>query len=448
VQPERRGTETVYLSVAAAAIAATLGLITLGRRSLWMDEAIDVDYTRQAWGDYLRTAFHHEGSQALYLLILKPWIALTSTDDWVARLPSVVFAALAVGLLVALAIRVFESRFVGIAAGLILATSVTSVSWSQQARQYALAMLLAVAVTYLFVWAVESDRLVPWLVYGAVAGISIYAHFFVGLVVASHVVALVCTWRRVVVTYWAIAAGLALLIALPGVDFVLYHDSGQVSWIPSLTYDHVRSTVHQAAGGSWWPLPAVGAVGLVLLVVEAVRRRSLAWRYVLVASWLVVPVVLAIAISYFKPLLVERYLIVSVPALALAAAYALSRLGPRIGTVALAVVLAASLTHVRDWYRAPYPEDWRGAVQYVDRTKQPDEQLLVYPGWLSAPVVHYTSSNVDTSETPTAERAWVVTYVDRVGEAQGWLDEAGYSVEKTLNFGQVYVLQLAKRSPA
>ena len=132
-----------------------------------MDEAIDVDYTRQAWGDYLRTAFHQEGSQALYLLILKPWLALTSTEDWVVRLPSVVFAAAAVGLLVALAIRVFESRFVGIGAGLILATSVTSVSWSQQARQYALAMFCAVGVTYLLVWAVESDRLVPWLVYGA-----------------------------------------------------------------------------------------------------------------------------------------------------------------------------------------------------------------------------------------------------------------------------------------
>ena len=411
-----------------------------------MDEAIDVDYTRQAWGDYLRTAFHQEGSQALYLLILKPWLALTSTEDWVVRLPSVVFAAAAVGLLVALAIRVFESRFVGIGAGLILATSVTSVSWSQQARQYALAMFCAVGVSYLLVWAVESDRLVPWLVYGAAAGISVYAHFFVGLVVASQVIALLFTRRRGVAMYWAIAAGVALLVALPAMDFVLYHDSGQVSWIQSLTYEHVRSAVHQASGGSWWPLPVLGVVGFVLVAVEVGRQRSLAWRYVLVASWLVGPLLLAVAISYFKPILVERYLIVSLPALALAAAYALSRLGPRLGTLALAIVLVASMTHVRDWYRAPYGEDWRSAVRYVDHAKRSDDQLLAYPGWLSAPVVHYANSDVDTSETPTAERAWVVTFVDRVGEAQGWSEEAGYSVEQTSSFGQIYVLQLAKHS--
>ena len=76
---------------------------------------------------------------------------------------------------------------------------------------------------------------------------------------------------------------------------------------------------------------------------------------------------------------------------------------------------------------------------------RPGDQLLVYPGWLSAPVVHYTKSYVDTSEAPKAERAWVVTFVDRVGEAEGWISESGYSIEETRNFGEIYVMRLAKR---
>ena len=408
-----------------------------------MDEALDIAFSGLAWNDLIRTAFHQEGSQALYLLFLKPWLAVTSTEEWVARLPSVVFAASAAGLLVALGIRLFSSRLVGLGAGLLLATNVMSVSWSQQVRQYALAMLLAVVVTYLFVWAVESDRLGPWLVYGAVAGISIYAHFFVGLVVASHVVALVAVWQRVPAMNWAIAAGLTGLIALPAFDFVLYHDTGQVDWIQDLTYEHVRSAVHQAAGGSWL-LPAIGAVGLVFLVVEALRRRRVLWRHVLVASWLVVPLTLAIAISYFKPILVERNLIVILPALSLAAAYALYRLGPRAGSVALVIVVAAGLTNVRDWYREGFGQDWRGAVQYVEHTKRSNDQLLVYPGWLAAPVSYYANSDVDPSEAPIADRAWVVTFYDRVAEAESWAAEAGYSVADRLSFGQISVFLLTR----
>lgn len=444
MQAGYRRTEIALLSAVVATVAAVLGLIALGRRSLWMDEAIDVSYSGLPWTDLIRTAFHQEASQALYLLLLKPWLALTSTDEWVARLPSVVFAASAAGVLVALGIRLFQSRFVGLGAGLLLATNVMSVSWSQQVRQYALAMFLAVVVTYLFVWAVESNRLGPWLVYGAVGGIAIYAHFFVGLVVAGHVLALIVLWQRRAAEMWAISAGLTLLIALPAFDFVLYHDAGQVDWIQDVSYQVVRSAVHQAAGGSWL-LPAIAAVGLVLLVVEALRRRSFAWRYALVASWLVVPLMLASAISYFKPILVERNLIVSLPALSLAAAYALSRLGRRAGSLALVIVVAAGLTSIRDWYREPYGEDWRSAVHHVEQARRSSDQLLTYPWWLERPVGYYANSKVDTSETLLADRAWVVTYYDRVAEAENWADKAGYSVASRRTFGQISVFLLARR---
>ena len=120
--------DTLLLSIVAGATAALLGAISLERRSLWMDEALDVHWTSLSWADYLRIAFENEGSQALYLLLLKPWLALTSTDEWVARTPSVACAALASALMVPLGIRLFGSRLVGIGAGLLLATNAFSAS--------------------------------------------------------------------------------------------------------------------------------------------------------------------------------------------------------------------------------------------------------------------------------------------------------------------------------
>ena len=51
MQAGRRGTETVLLSAVAATVAAVLGLIALGRRSLWMDEALDIAFSGLDWND-------------------------------------------------------------------------------------------------------------------------------------------------------------------------------------------------------------------------------------------------------------------------------------------------------------------------------------------------------------------------------------------------------------
>jgi mannosyltransferase len=444
VRLTRPAVETLLLSLTAGATAVVLGLISIERRSLWMDEAFDITWAQLSWSDYLRVAFQNEGSQALYLLFLKPWLALTSTDEWVARLPSVIFAALAAALLVLLGSRLFGSRLVGIGAGLLLATNAFSVAWSQQVRQYALAMLLAVVATYLFVVALESDGWRWWLVYGVVAGASVYAHFFVALVLASHLPALLATRRIVAIRRWAVAGGIAFVLALPALDFMLNHDTGQVAWIPELRYEYVRDVLYEVSGESRLAL-AVGAAALLVLVYEAVRLPGESWRFVLVASWLLVPLLLALGLSLVKPMLVDRYLIVGVPALALATAYAVSRLGRWAGTVALIGLLAVSLTHVRDWYGSLVEQDWRGAVEYVERENQPADQLFVYPGWLAAPADYYAERPLETDERLAGERAWVLTVSDRAQEVEQWVAESGYEVTDRANFVSVDVWEVERR---
>jgi mannosyltransferase len=444
VQSALRARETLLLSAVAGGTAALLGAISLERRSLWMDEALDVHWTGFSWSDYLRIAFENEGSQVLYLLLLKPWLALTSTDEWVARTPSVIFAVVASALIVPLAIRLFGSRLVGIGAGLLLATNAFSVAWSQQARQYALAMLFAVVVTHLFVLALESDGWRWWFAYGVVAGVSVYSHFFVALVVVSHVPALIVsrrddTWHR-----WAVAAGISLAIALPAVNFVLYHDTGQVGWIPELEYAYVKDVLYEVSGESRLAL-VVAAAAVLALAAGAARAGSDAWRHVLVISWLLVPLALALAISYFKPMLVDRYLIVGVPALALATAYAASRLGRWGGTAALVVLLFVSLGHVRDWYGSLIEQDWRAAVQYADREKKPTDQLLAYPSFLLAPVDYYASGPVDNGDTLTTSTAWILTVADRAQEVEDLTARSGYQVADRANFVSVEAWRVEKK---
>ena len=439
----RRDIETAALCAAAAGTAVVLGVIELGRRSLWIDEAININLRGLSWADYLEVAFHREGSQVLYLLFLRPWLAVTSTSEWVARLPSVAFAAAAAALLVALGIRLFRSRLVGLGAGLLLATNAFVVSWSQQVRTYALATLAAVAVTYLFIQALESEGRRWWVVYGVAAGLSVYAHFFVALVLASNVLVLAFARRDGAFRRWAMSAAISFVIALPALDFALRHDQGQVSWIPEVTYDYVQDVVRAVAGSSSLFL-AVAFAGLALFVFVVVRGGPDAWRAALVASWLVVPLIGALAISYIKPMLVDRYLIIAAPALALAAAYAISKLGRLAGTAALVVLVVVGVFHVRDWYRSPIPEDWRGAVGHALETGHPGEQILVYPSFMGDPAVYYARSAIDLSESLTDDRAQVIAIGADRSKVEEWLSTSGYQVLDRVSFSGIDVWRVQR----
>ena len=143
-------------------------------------------------------------------------------------------------------------------------------------------------------------------------------------------------------------------------------------------------------------------------------------------------------------MLVDRYLIVGVPALALATAYAASRLGRWAGSAALILLLLVAMTHVRDWYGSLIEQDWRAAVRYVEQEKTPAEQLLAYPSFLIAPVDYYASGPVDTGDSFTTSPAWVLTVADRAQEIEDWAARSGYEVTDRANFVSVEAWRVEK----
>ena len=134
---------------AVGGVAAVLGLFRLDRRSYWTDEAFNVVLVREDWGTFLRTIAKQEPSQAVYLVLFNPWVALVGEGEWLTWLPSVVAAALAAALLVDLGRRLFDAR-IGAVAGVLLACNAAVVEWSQYTRTYSLAVLAAVVPSELY----------------------------------------------------------------------------------------------------------------------------------------------------------------------------------------------------------------------------------------------------------------------------------------------------------
>ena len=68
----------------------------------------------------------------------------------------------------------------------LLVVSPTFVAVSQEARSYALTLFLVALASFLFVRGIQRSSPGVWIAYVAAGGLSVYSHFFAGLVLVAH----------------------------------------------------------------------------------------------------------------------------------------------------------------------------------------------------------------------------------------------------------------------
>ena len=398
--------ESVWAAVLVGGLAFVLGLVSLGSKSLWFDEAYDAVHATASWGDVLSSALGHEASQAAYLIFLKQWLSFVPDDEWWLRLPSVLFAAIAAGVLVMLGTAVLGRR-TGVVAGLLLAVNGFMVTWSQQARTYALVVLAVVASTYLLVRALEPGAgRGRWVVYGTVATFSLYAHFFAAFVIAAQVVAALVARPRPRTEHLLVAGTIVGVGALPALWFAAARDVGQISWIVPLSLGGVKGAVEEASGRNVL-LIGLAAAGCALLLWRPPANASRATRALLVC-WAALPFVLAVAVSVVKPILLGRYLIVATPALALLGAVAITSIRYRpVAYVMLVACLAIGAARTVEWYRAPSVEAWREAVTYLEAHRGVRDQVFVEPRD-DDEAYRYYAGRLSAQGKPASRTLWVV----------------------------------------
>jgi mannosyltransferase len=363
--------------LAVGLLSAAVGLYDLGRRSFWIDEAFNIVLVRDGWPLFLRTIGGREPSQAVYLLFLKPYVALVGHGEVVTRLPSVLAGAFAAALLVVLGRRLF-GLWVGVVAGLLLAVDGTFVEWSQYARTYSLAVLASVITTLVFVRACASPTRRRFLQYGLVGAVSIYTHFYAGFVLVAHAAAVLVRRPRFPLRLlggaWAVI-GVGLI---PFAGYVVAGSRSPVEWIPPLDVHEVWSSLWFAAGEN--------AALLVLAFVGAfftLRARATRDDGALIVAWLAAPLVCGALVSLVKPALVPRFLIVASPAVALLAALAIARPARReIRVAATGLVVVFAIPGLVHTY-TQNPEDWRAAAAAARAAVRDGSTVAVLPdfGW-------------------------------------------------------------------
>jgi mannosyltransferase len=388
-------------------LSLVLGFHALGRKSLWNDEGLSAMVSSSRWSDILsrgNPADANARTPAMvgYHAVLKVWRVLGSSET-VLRSLSVIAVAATVIAVFAVTARLCD-RATGVLAGFLAAVAPFAVRYAQEARGYALMMLLVTVSMWCFVVAVETGRDRWWVLYVLVAAAACYAHAYGGFVIVAQGLSLVLLGRdRVPVRKVVVAAGVLVVLVLP---LLLLLTSGSQSGSGSKpTVSSSLSVISNMAGGK---LLLVVLAGLAVVPVVELARRwrasgpSLAtWRVGLVVVWIVVPVAAAFVFAFITKSWQPRYVIAVLPALCIAAAMGLRRLGDRrIVVAALVGIAVLAGFKMRNWYDAPAHEDWRAVTAYVVRSSHPsDGVVFCIPS--VRPTFEYYVDRADRRRRPT-----------------------------------------------
>jgi mannosyltransferase len=375
--------EIAWVATVTAAVALA-GAWHLDRAGIWNDEAATWAISGHGFTDLVHALRSSGGDRgaALYYFLLFGWLHVFGTSDVAMRSLSVVAAAGTMVPFHAVARRLLE-RPAAIAAGAMLATSAFFLTYARDARAYAVAALLVVVAAWTFLRAFESDTTRDWWIFTAVALLAVYTHWFSALVVLSFFIAL--RWipsdasrRRHILC----SAAALILGMVPIAGLVVSGSNSGVDWIAGLNAEEFRQTA-AAFTGSTRLVPE-----LVILVVVgagflgAWQHRHRAATPPLALTWFVVPVGLTVLISTVKPLLVPRYLIITLPGLALLLGLGVYRAGRRrplvVAAAALAVIALGASGYDTLWTRRG-GEDWQAIAATVARRAGPRDAIVVFP---------------------------------------------------------------------
>ncbi|WP_030701897.1 MULTISPECIES: glycosyltransferase family 39 protein [unclassified Streptomyces] len=233
-----------------------LGLWGLSRQnSVWRDEAATWQVARRSTGDIVRMLEHVDVVHSLYYLCMHGLFAGFGPSTTVLRLPSVLAVAAAAACVALIGHRL-AGAYVGLGAGLTLGLLPAVQFYLQEGRPYALVAAGSAVSTLLLVNALRGRAWKrAWAAYACAVLVCGWLNWLALLILPAHLITLL--WSRAprgVRVRWAVAAGAATAGVLPLALFSL-DQSGQVSWVPPLTW-------HMMIGPAI--LLAIGGLGVLL----------------------------------------------------------------------------------------------------------------------------------------------------------------------------------------
>jgi uncharacterized membrane protein len=424
------------------AIALVLRFAFLSKESLWLDEVSSWWFAT----DLHRALTAERTNPPLYYTLLHFWIGWFGTSEAGLRSFSVIPGVLSVGLVYALARKLFSR---GIALGSALYQSISSfqIYYSQEARTFALLVFLILGAALALWSALEAAssrrRLLHFGAYALASTLALYSHFIAIFFLAGFGLFVLLCRRKQLLPFIA-GTTIALLAFLPWLATMFRAASGggqsyrrylflkfPQAYFSFLFGDtlipldeqastHIRQTLTHFA-----PI-LFAAVLSVAVLLPFVWRAWKHWGDRLTYAMLPAsaPVLLAFLVSFKVMVFDERYLIAAAPFLYMVVAAATAELllwrkehtpgwqsSAALAAVGLYSVLL--LVSLYNYFFNPRfgREQWREAVAYIESQDSGKTMIVFDPSWLHHCYDYYGRRNLNyVSVAESADRSRLAGY--------------------------------------
>lgn len=416
---------------------AFLRLIGLGKQSLWYDELLNWHRSSQKdLSSLSRGVVYNDGHPPGYYIILHFVIRYLGDSEAILRLPSVICGILSV-LVIFLLGQLLYSYREGLVASCLMAFLYTPIYYSQEARPYASLLLLSLISIYFWVKILnhfkkeEKLSLAIFIFYILTATLCSYTHYF-GL-------------------YFIILQGIALLMFLipkPKVFKIVFfiYLLIFILYIPWLSGIGEHLTSKSLALNNWIRKPVslnfsfnnyffyifnnsfilslLAYLLFFLLFLQGLINnlknkghkgiKAIYWHSDLILiSWIVIPFIGAYLVSIFwKPVLSNRNLIISLPAFYLLFSRSLVQMPLRarykiIITISIIIIALANLIFSKGYYSSFYKERFRETVKFIaDNDKHYRNSQIIVWGAPRSCFKYYFHKNGLSTKNKIIEGPW------------------------------------------
>ena len=373
-------------------LAGVLRFMDLGLQSLWIDEALTAWVLDPSPADTFENLTDREATPPLYYVFAWLWTRIFGEGDAALRSLSALFGTATVPAVYLAGRRLASSR-AGIVAAALVATSPYLTWYSQEARSYALAMLLAALSLVFLAGAAESRSRRELALWALTCSLLFATHYFSVILIGVEALWLVQTRgikRETLLAFAGPAATMALLAPL-----ALGQD--HATWIEGIDFQSRLDDTARSFVGGFGGAPESGlglaagllvAAGVVLLVWRARDHEQNGGLLALGIAAVAFAAALALSKVGLDYVFHRNLLVLWIPiAIAVAAGFAAARVAGIAGAAALCLVFLWSHFGIVD-DEDRHRENWQAAVEELGRSDGP-RPIAVWPPYADPELIHY-----------------------------------------------------------
>lgn len=365
-------------------LGLALRLIELDAKGLWFDELHSIIPT--APGNSASSVIEYAKSDQppLFFLALHGWFQIFPYNEFYGKLLCVLFGVLGIPAVYYLG-EELGGRKVGLTGAAMTAPNIFHIYYSQELRFYSLLFLLACLSCLFFARIFRNPSRSNWFIFFILSVAILYTHYY-GLVVvlAEAILFLSLTiWQRRGWLFFGkglTCAVLTLLAFVPWLPNILHDSKVNSFWIPPLDVYTMPDYFSRYFNGWWglamkvyfsWVLFAVLVIG-IWAIGKRISSRQQEVTPAIVLGWILLTLAIPMIYSIVRiPLFLDRYTIITLPAIILAIAfgwYSIKPWGIRLFLVLIFIFFTWRADH-RYFYAFKKPEYRELVSTVIERNK-------------------------------------------------------------------------------